>query len=52
MKEFEVAPMTFEFEFESPGHLVEVRILIQQVCWEILHCSHPQRPRWQSCGHI
>ena len=42
--------MAFEFEFESSGHLAEVQILIQQVCWgghagggagggdESLHC--------------
>ena len=33
MTEPKVTPMTLEFEFESPGHLVEVQILIQQVCW-------------------
>lgn len=31
MIESRVVPMAFEFEFESPEHLVEAQILIQQV---------------------
>lgn len=27
-----IVAMAFEFDFESPGHLVEVQILIQGVC--------------------
>lgn len=33
MTESKVTPMTLEFESESPGHLVEVQIPVQQVCW-------------------
>lgn len=32
MIESRIVAMTFEFDFESPGHLVEVQILIQGVC--------------------
>lgn len=47
MIESRIVAMAFEFDFESPGHLVEVQILIQGVCWgggaggggaESLHC--------------
>ena len=40
MIESKVAPVILEFEFESPGHLVEVQILTEQVCRD-----------WRQGGH-